>query len=542
MKNGFIVVALLALLWICVIHSGDLGSDTGFRLQMAHAWVTDTKEVAPNFQPRYRGDIEAGVIGAGGHRYIAYDVGQSLLMLPADWLGTQLPKWFSIELSDYLSEILREWMVSFLTFIPINVAVVIACAWLLNLFNFEQQIIQQASIIFLLGTTVFYYAQGGQQNNQILLFAIIGYAAALKYLKNEQNQFAVLSGLTLSAAVLIRTTSIIHALTVFLFLLGCVAYRTQNKRSVIRAIGLWIAGFIPLMTLGRIIDYIRYGSFWVTGQNLSVKQLHTDPIWTGLPTLPDNFPFINSPDVGILGVLFSPAKSIFIYDPLLIPCVVLCFTLWKKLSAEMKWYCITGILNLSLFIVLTSRLYFWHGDWGWGARYHVTSIHLLLIPLIGLFVQFYLSTRQPLKKVFRFILALAIVVQMASVAMPTGLEVIQSKPIDSKSQTNKLGVEFDYDSEPRFRLGQRFRNIVCLVNSSFSNECVDNSKLDPDRMYSLRKRNTLAFFPFELRRMATGNRGNSGLVKVSMIVLFAWAITLLTAIFYTIRFFQFVKL
>jgi hypothetical protein len=538
MRKGLISIGLIALLWISVIHSGELGSDTGFRLQMAHAWVTGAEEVNPNYQPRYRGDIEAGVLGRGGRRYIAYDVGQSLLMLPGDWLGTQLPKWLSVNLSDYLSEILREWIISFFIFIPINVAVVLSCFWHLKLFKFHQRVAELASIICLLGTTIFYYAQGGQQNNQILLFAILGYATALKYVKCRQSRFAILSGLASSAAVLTRMTSAIHALTILLFLLGCIAYRSRNKLTVIHAIGLWIAGFVPFIILGRIIDYVRYGSFWVTGQSLSAQQLNTDPIWSGLPTLPDNYPLINDPHVGILGVLFSPAKSIFIYDPLLLPCLALGFSLWRKLSPEMKWYLITGILNLSLFIIMTSRLHFWHGDWGWGARYHVTSVHLLLIPLIGLFVESLLSIKRPLKKLFQIILAVAIVVQIASIAMPTGLEVIQSKRIDSRSQPSELGIEFDYDSEPHFRLGQRLRNIVCLINSSISDECVSNLRLNPDRMYSLQKRNTLAFFPFELRKMAMGDRGNPGLVKISIGVLLFWVTILVTAIFTTVRFYN----
>ena len=46
--------------------------------------------------------------------------------------------------------------------------------------------------------------------------------------------------------------------------------------------------------------------------------------------LPPNYPFIWSPEVGIWGVLFSPAKSIFIYDPLLVPCLGICIFYWRK--------------------------------------------------------------------------------------------------------------------------------------------------------------------------------------------------------------------
>ncbi|MEQ8757776.1 MAG: hypothetical protein RID09_30260 [Coleofasciculus sp. G1-WW12-02] len=42
-----------------------------------------------------------------------------------------------------------------------------------------------------------------------------------------------------------------------LFLFGCAAYQNQNTRKVLKVIGLWILGFIPLAFLGRLLDYIK---------------------------------------------------------------------------------------------------------------------------------------------------------------------------------------------------------------------------------------------------------------------------------------------
>jgi hypothetical protein len=122
-------VALIALLWIIVISSGKVSGDSLPRLQMAHAWWTGTPEVTYNPQepPKSRLDIP-GVLGVGGKRYSAYDVGQPLLMLPADWLGSQLHQVFPKQ--DEL--FLRRVTVSIFTFIPLNVATILASFWLLS--------------------------------------------------------------------------------------------------------------------------------------------------------------------------------------------------------------------------------------------------------------------------------------------------------------------------------------------------------------------------------------------------------------------------
>ena len=451
----FIKITLIALLWIITINPGLIYGDTLARLDMAHAWWTGTEEIslAPNYKPSSRLE-NVGVLGRGGKRYIPYEVGQSLLMLPGDWLGTQLHQLFpKMELKFF-----RRLIVNFFIFVPLNVAAVLSCFWLLRLFEFEERIAGLASITWLLSTTVLNYAQVPQQNNQVLLFVTIGYAAALVCVRRGIPYFALISGLALGAALLVRMTSVIHVLTVFVFLVGCIVYESRDKLKVFQIAGLWLVGFIPLNLLGRVFDYIRYGSFWTTGQSLTVKQLNTDPIFSGLPELPANFPLSNSPIIGVWGVLFSPAKSIFIYDPLLLPCLILAIVLWKKISPYIQWYLMNGIFNLGLYIILTSRLDFWHGDPGWGARYHVTSVHLLLIPLIALFIQQLLWVRGLTRWLMRGLIMLALVVQIASVILRPSAEVGR--------------IYFDRpETFLRFRLGDRVTNVACLMNSSFAEDC-----------------------------------------------------------------------
>jgi len=509
-------IVLIALLWITAVNSGTLGVlDTDLRLQMAHAWWTGTEEVqiSPDYQLKVRGDIQAGVMGTGGKRYIAYEQGQSLLMLPGDWLGAQLHRFFP----EIPSKIIRDLTVNLLIFIPLNVAAVVACFWLLRLFDVEERIAELTSIAWLLSTTVLHYAQVHQHNNQVLLFTIIGYAGALAYVRSGRPRFVFISGLALGGAVLIRITSIVHAFTVVLFLVGCLAYQRRDKLQVIKQVGLWIVGFIPFTLLGRIFDYIRYGSFLATGKRVEKQQLDTDPMWTGLPDLPDNYPLINEPLVGILGPLLSPAKSIFVYDPLLIPCLVLGILLWRKLSPFMQWYLVTGVLNLGLHLVAYSRFFFWHGDSAWAARYHVTSVHLLLIPLLALFIQHLLSAKTLKAWLMRGILAIAILAQIASVAMPMNLEIYQKK-------VGMPGTRFDA------RLAQRLNNIVCLIDDSFTEGCVE---MNPEKKGFVKHLNHVYFLPFNLRKEAVEN---PELLKLSQILLIFWIVVVTLAIGTTLWF------
>jgi hypothetical protein len=500
-------LVLIALLWIIAVSPGKIYGDTIARLQMAHSLWTGDEEIVlpPNYQPKSRLE-NVGVLGSNGKRYIAYEVGQALLMIPGDWLGTQLHKAFPHSDESFL----RRVIVSAIVFIPLNVAAVVACFWLLRLFEFSSQIASLASITWLLGTTVLSYVQQPQQNNQVLLFVTIAYAGVLACLRYQKPYWAILSGLAAGTAVLMRMTSVIHVFTVFLFFLGCLLYKYRGQKNWVEAVkflGLWLIGLIPGNLLGRFVDYLRFGSFFTNAQGSAIKQLNSDPIFAGLPLLPDNFPFNNPPYVGIWGVLFSPAKSIFIYDPLLLPCLVLTVIFWKRLSPYIQWYLVTCLLNLALHIVLTSRLDFWHGEPGWGARYHVTSIHLLLIPLIPLFLQKLLSAKNITKWLMGTILSLAIMAQMLSVILRPSAEV------------GKI-----YFATPRsfldFRLGERITNVACLLNHSIFDRCPN--LLEPANAEPLTSKITLMPYTF--------NKGRKFLFVV-------WGIIVLSAIAATYRFF-----
>lgn len=486
---------------------------------MAHAWWTGTEEVqvAPGVTPKVRGDIRFGVVGAEGDRLIGYETGQSFLMLPADWLGTQLHQLWPV----VPEKTLRQWSVNLLTFIPINIGVVLAAFWLLRLFQFEEGVAALASLTLLLGTTVLHYAQVHQHNNQLLLLTTLGYATAVAYVQNnpglrEKAFWLLIGGAALGMAVFIRVTSMIHVLTVGLFLVGAVAYQSRQLGAVARSVGLWLIGFMPVVLVSRYVDFLRYGSFFASGKSIEKLQLATDPMWAGLPQLAAGYPLVNDPQVGILGPLLSPSKSIFLYDPLLLPCLLLGIFCWRKISPLIRWYLITAALNLGLHLAAYSRFVFWHGDSAWGARYHVTSVHLLLIPLLAVFIRELLLSRNVRRQVFRGILVVALLTQLASVAMPANLEIFQKK-------VGMPGTRFD------IRLGQRMVNIACYVKQDLTELCIDQN---PDKKAYVEDFNHLSFLPFDYSDSSSDLSKPSILRILSFLI---WGMVLAAAILISLK-------
>src|SRR5260370_17243200 len=130
-SNPRFLLALAAALLAFVVQSGELGSaDTVHRLQTAHSFWTSEPAVFPNEYPEF------GVHGRGGKLYDWYGLGQPLLMLPADIVGTYLEKLAIF--SDYNGDdpTVRDIFVSYPTTILINVLTALCCSPLPGLLAF----------------------------------------------------------------------------------------------------------------------------------------------------------------------------------------------------------------------------------------------------------------------------------------------------------------------------------------------------------------------------------------------------------------------
>lgn len=222
---------------------------------------------------------------------------------------------------------------------------------------------------------------------------------------------------------------------------------------------IWVIILSPLRIQGDTSTRLQMAHAWLTGTDeISIPAGDKlDPKKGRIGVLGRDGKRYIPYDVG-QSLLMLPGKSIFIYDPLLIPCLLLGIILWKKLSPYIKLYLIANIFNFLLHLAFYSKLDFWHGDAAWGARYHVTSVHLLLIPLNALLIENLLSARGLYLWLIRLIIIMAIMVQIPSIVFRPSADtgrILLAKP----------------ESFMKFRLAERVISVGCLINDSFALDC-----------------------------------------------------------------------
>src|ERR1700745_1641668 len=162
-SDPVILTAVSAALLAFVVQAGDVDSaDTARRLQTTHSFWTSAPPVLPGDYPEF------GLRGRGGKIYAWYGVGQSLLILPADMVGTALEKLPTFAEYNGNDPSVRNIVVSYSNNILLNVLTALVCFRFLTLLKFTLQEAGAGVLALLLCTTHLHYTQNMMENNYIL--------------------------------------------------------------------------------------------------------------------------------------------------------------------------------------------------------------------------------------------------------------------------------------------------------------------------------------------------------------------------------------
>jgi hypothetical protein len=331
-RDPLFLLALAAGLIAFVVQSGELGTaDTQHRLQSAHALWTAEPPVFPQEYPEF------GVHGRGGRLQSWYGIGQSLLLLPAEVVGTYVER--LTVFADYNGNdpSVRNIIVSYSINILVNVLTALICFRFLRQLNFGVKPAVAGVLALLLLTTHLHYTQNMMENNYIFLLTLSGLSYQYEWLRNGKLRALLIGSGAFGLNLLTRLTTGMDLLAGALFLLLALWFEGVRDRQRWNRCRTYIATALPVYVLFGLIDrlyqYYRFGSFFNTYVSVVAGEARQRN-----PALPASYPFETPFHVGFLGALFAPEKSIFLFDPLLVLMMVLAAMAWKRFSPVVKAY------------------------------------------------------------------------------------------------------------------------------------------------------------------------------------------------------------
>jgi hypothetical protein len=478
LRNPTLLLTVIALLTAVLIQSGELGSsDTTHRLQATHSLWTSAPAVFPDEYPEF------GIHGRGGKLYGWYGIGQSLLMLPSDVVGTYLDNLFIFAEYNGTDPTVRDIVVSYSTNILVCVLTCLACFRLLGLLDFtvNQRIAGVLALLF--GTTFLHYTQNMTENNYIALLTVSGLTFQYEWLRSGKRWALVAGSAGLGANLLTRLTTGMDLIAVCLFLLLTVwlrkdsGWELRSRAAPYARIALPIYGVFVL--IDRAYQYERFGSFFSTYSQLFGQE------WKRLDSsLPATFPFETPFRVGFFGALFTPEKSVFLFDPLLVLAGIVAAFAWKSFRPEVKAYFAAFGALLFAYVSFYAKYTDWSGDTAWGDRYVATAAQLVAFMAVPLLLRHRAEVGKVVWRAGLAIILVSVIIQLCSVAFWCPLERYQMETLNP----------------PTVVVWLRFKNVVAFTLDKMGAWGLTNEAMREDA-WDYVHITTWNFLPFLLKRV-----------------------------------------
>jgi hypothetical protein len=477
LSDPLVLLCLVAGLLAFVVQSGELGTaDTMHRLQTTHWLWTSEPQVFPNEYPEF------GLHGRGGRLYSWYGIGQSLLMLPADLVGTWIAHWKNF--SGYGDDpAVRSIVVSYSTSILVNVLTALLGFRLLRQLRFSMRESVFGVLALLFCTTHLHYTQNMMENNYIMLLTLTGFSFQYEWLRTGSRRALFWGCAALGLNLLTRLTTGLDLMAAGGFILLVLWFERVRGRELWNRLVDYCKVAAPVyaffLLVDRLYQFYRFGSFTNTYVSLFAKEQRLMD-----PTLPANFPWSTAFHEGFLGPLFKPEKSIFLFDPLLPLMIVLLVALWKRLAPEIRAYGAAALLLLLGYICFYARYTYWAGDFAWGDRYVSTSVELAALLAMPLLLRYRAEVGALVWRGGLAIVAISLIMQLASLAFWLPLEIYQMETM----------------GHPTFVIALRFENIAAFALGKMDTWGLNNESMTQDA-WDFVHITAWNFLPFLLRRV-----------------------------------------
>ena len=477
LADPLVLLCLAAGLLAFVVQSGELGTaDTMHRLQTTHWLWTSEPQVFPNEYPEF------GLHGRGGKLYSWYGIGQSLLMLPADLVGTWIAHYKIF--SGYGDDpAVRSIVVSYSTGILVNVLTTLASFRLLRQLRFSVRESVLGVLALLFCTTHLHYTQNMMENNYIMLLTLTGFSFQYEWLRAGSRRALFWGSAALGLNLLTRLTTGLDVIAAGVFILLVLWFGGVRGKELWRRLLTYCKIAAPVyvffLLIDRIYQFYRFGSFTNTYVSLFAREQRLAD-----PALPANFPWSTPFYVGFWGPLFKPEKSIFLFDPLPALTILLLVLLWRRLSPEVRAYGVTSLLLLLGYMSFYARYTYWAGDFAWGDRYVSTSVELAALLGVPLLIRYRENISAWIWRCGIVLIAVSLVIQFASLAFWLPLEIYQMETM----------------GHPTFVIALRFKNILAFALSKMDAWGLNNESITQDA-WDYVHITTWNFLPFLLRRV-----------------------------------------
>ena len=318
--------------------------------------------------------------------------GQSLAQIPFYLTGKLVVSPFDLEEPLYVSKF-------FVNLIDLMVVplIVVFLFFIFRQIGFSAKVSVTVSLLYAFCTMAFHYSRFNSYEPLLTLYLVISCYCLVRWRASSRLGYFLVFALILFLLPVHHFTMFLLVGVIYLFLF------LKRKELNLRYAHLVLATISIAAAAGFCMyyNYARYGSLWLTGYHAGVG-IDADLGWN---------PRIYQ---GIYGLLLSPAKSIFLYNPVLILSIIAARQFFReRRDSVIGFYIIVPFLFLLLFY---SAWWSFCGECAWGPRFLFPAIPFLMIPA-AVFIRDFRWKRTWVKTTAVLIVSLSLIIQLVSIVV-----------------------------------------------------------------------------------------------------------------------------
>ncbi|MCH7705153.1 MAG: hypothetical protein IIB61_08575, partial [Planctomycetes bacterium] len=396
---------LIFLLFFCLYAAsacGDLTSDSEIR------WATARQLLDTGWFDLPTGITNAYADGIDGRQYAFYAPGQSICLIPFVVAGRWIAA-MGLPISG-TADMFGQFLAS-VGFFPVCGALIVVLTFAI-VFQATGSRRDARWIAFALGAASmhWHHTAAGADESQVGLCVLLAVWAIQRVWHGGGWHCRLLVCGAMGVAVSFRYSAATFGGAIILAGLTYDLARQTTGSERLRRLWSWLLaaclGLVPICVALGWFNAVRFGSWAETGygpahlERIGGVGLFETPLWFGLT-----------------GMLFSPGKGVFLFNPPLILAVYGAVRFWREFRG-LALIVVAAFLGSVLF---HSTYTFWGGDFTWGPRYLTSIMGLLLLPLIPVI-------RRPRQRSILIALcAISVCIQAASVVYSYALEFYQDR-------------------------------------------------------------------------------------------------------------------
>jgi hypothetical protein len=391
---------------------GHVQGDTEIR------WAVATRLVETGWFDLAPGTTHLYVEGDDGRRYSFFGLGQSLSFVPFVIAGKALAH---LPLGGGAG-VLGPFLASIL-FFPLCGALAVAVLHaLVRDCSRDARAASLVAILFGSATMHWHHSVNTYEASQVSLLLLTCLWAGRRAWHGSGWGAPLLAMGAAGLALLFRLPSVIMTAPLLLTIVIADLRGRRDGAAVQARLAQWIgaglAGVLPFVALVAVYNTLRFGAPLETGYDALVGVWSFDEAGNRLLKV-ESLPLFGTPwHEGFLGMLFSPGKSVFLYNPLLcatVPGIALLWRRWRAMALAVG-------LVVGTNVAFHSKYLYWSGDVAWGPRYLADTLGIWCLALFPLLLP---PARRWLRRTLLWLGLVSALVQVASVAYPFGTEFVQ---------------------------------------------------------------------------------------------------------------------